>query len=136
VNSTPKPSKSSATLKQRVGQEAAELFGFDGRLTWFGRLRDLVALHLSDLGGEDAASEAEKSIIRRAATLTVELERLDLKFAKAGEASKDDLDLYSRVAANLRRLLESVGLRRRVLDVTPQNIRERLLKQKDVTDVG
>jgi hypothetical protein len=101
-----KPRKSSANHKQRVGQEAAELFGFDGRLTWFGRLRDLVALHLSDLGGEDAASEAEKSIIRRAATLTVELERLDLKFAKAGEASKDDLDLYSRVAANLRRLGE------------------------------
>jgi hypothetical protein len=58
------------------------------------------------------------------------------ELAKAGEANKDDLDLYSRVAANLRRLLESVGLQRRVLDLKPQNIRERLLVKKDVVDVG
>jgi hypothetical protein len=30
-----------------------------------------------------------------------------VKFALAGEASADDIDLYARVAANLRRLLRS-----------------------------
>ena len=82
----------------------------DGRSTWVRRLRDVMALHLSDLGGEAAVSEAERSIIRRASTLTVELERMESKFANAGEADKVALDLYQRTAGNLRRLLESVGL--------------------------
>ena len=71
------------------------------------------------MGGADNTSAAERSIIRRAAVLTTELERLEVKFASAGEASTEDLDAYSRVSANLRRLLEAVGLRRRPRDVTP-----------------
>lgn len=82
-------------------------------------MRDLIALHVSDLGGDDHISEAERSIIRRAATLTVELERLEASFATAGAAKPADLDLYQRTAGNLRRLLESVGLERRARDVTP-----------------
>jgi hypothetical protein len=41
------------------------------------------------------------------------LEVFESKFAKAGQASPDDLDLYQRTAGNLRRLLESVGIQRR-----------------------
>jgi hypothetical protein len=52
--------------------------------------------------------------------MTVELERLEVKFATAGEASPDDLEFYQRTAGNLRRLLESIGLRRRARDVTPR----------------
>ena len=51
--------------------------------------------------------------------LTVELERLQQRFALAGEASGADIDLYARVAANLRRLLEAVGLQRRPREVAP-----------------
>jgi hypothetical protein len=82
-------------------------------------LRDLINLHVSDLGGEAAVSEAERSIVRRAATLTVELERMEAAFATAGEAKPGDLDLYQRTAGNLRRLLEAVGLERRQRNVTP-----------------
>jgi hypothetical protein len=78
-----------------------------------------MGLHLADLGGEGFVSEAERSIIRRAATLTVELERLELKFALAGQACADDLELYQRTANSLRRLLESVGIKRVPRDVTP-----------------
>jgi hypothetical protein len=83
------------------------------------RCKDIIAAHLSDLGGADNASEAERSIIRRASVLTVELERLEVKFALAGEAGTADLDLYQRTAGNLRRLLEAVGLQRRAKDVEP-----------------
>ena len=93
--------------------------GVDGRSTWARRLRDLIELHAADLGGEDAITAAEKSILRRAATLTVELERMELGFAQADGADADSLDLYSRTAGNLRRLLEAVGLQRRSRDVTP-----------------
>jgi hypothetical protein len=91
----------------------------DGRSVWARRARDVYHDHLSDVGGEDNASAAERSIIRRAAILTVELERLETRFAAAGEASERDLDLYQRSAGNLRRLLESVSLRRRPRNVTP-----------------
>ena len=91
--------------------------GVDGRSTWARRLRDLIGMHLADLGGEAAVSAAEASIVRRAATLTVELETMEARFAAAGQASADDLDLYQRTAGNLRRLLESVGLERRAREV-------------------
>ena len=93
--------------------------GVDGRSVWARRLRDLIDIHIEDLGGSDAVTAAERSIVRRASTLTVELERMEARFALAGEASAEELDLYSRTAGNLRRLLESVGLQRRAKDVTP-----------------
>jgi hypothetical protein len=117
ANAQPDTSKPQA--RSRISNGSALLPGVDGRSTWVRRLRDLVKLHLSDLGGDDAVSEAERSIVRRAATLTIELERLELAFALAGEAAPEQIDLYQRTANSLRRLLESVGLERRAKDVTP-----------------
>ena len=108
----PKDAQKSAIANGRL------LPGIDQRSTWVRRCKELIAAHVSDLGGNDAVSTAEHSIVRRAVVLTVELERLEQRFALAGEASADDIDLYARVAANLRRLLESVGLKRRQRDVT------------------
>jgi hypothetical protein len=103
--------------RSRVSNGSALLPGVDGRSTWVRRLRDLIALHLSDLGGDDAVSEAERSIVRRVATLTVELERMESGFALAGEALPGQIDLYQRTANSLRRLLEAIGLERRQRDV-------------------
>ena len=94
------------------------LGGVDGRSTWVRRLHDLIALHLSDLGGEDNVSEAEKRIVRRAATIEVECERMEHKFAQDGEASASDLDRYQRASNTLRRHLETLGIARRARDVT------------------
>jgi hypothetical protein len=105
--------------RSRVTNGSRLLEGIDGRNAWVRRLRDLIALHLSDLGGEDAVSEAERSIIRRIATLTVELERMEAGFAVAGEALPEQIDLYQRTASSLRRLLESIGLERRSRTVVP-----------------
>jgi len=105
--------------RSRVSNGSAVVPGVDGRSTWVRRLRDTMGLHLSDLGGDDAVSEAERSIVRRVATLTVELERMEAGFAVAGEAQPDQLDLYQRTANSLRRLLEAIGLQRRPRDITP-----------------
>ena len=99
----------------------------DNRSGWARRLRDLIELHVTDLGGVDNTSAAERSLIRRAAVLTVELEQLESKFALAGAASANDLDLYQRTAGNLRRLLESIGLSRRAKPV--QTLSEYLASQ-------
>jgi hypothetical protein len=93
------------------------LLAGDNRSAWARRCKDVIALHTSDLGGPDNISAAEASLIRRCATLTVELERMEAAFAVAGEATPDALDLYQRTAGNLRRLLESIGLSRRAKPV-------------------
>jgi hypothetical protein len=91
----------------------------DHRSARMRRLRDLIGMHISDLGGEDACSAAELSIVRRAALLTLELEVMEGKFDQEGEASLKQLDAYQRTANSLRRLLESIGLKRRSRDITP-----------------
>jgi hypothetical protein len=83
------------------------------------RCKDVIAAHLSDLGGEENTSAAERSLVRRASVLSVELEMLERKFALAGEAADaSDLDLYIRGSGGLRRLLEAVGLKRVARDIT------------------
>ena len=81
-------------------------------------MHDLLYLHLSDLGGEDNCSEAEKTLVRRASCLIVELEHMEMLFAN-GDATPQRLELYQRLTNTLRRLLESLGLQRRQRDVTP-----------------
>ena len=91
--------------------------GVDGRSAWSRRAKDVLSAHLSDIPDPTAA---ERSIIRRASVLTVELEKLEAQFALAGEADAETLDLYGRTSGNLRRLLEAVGISRRdARDVTP-----------------
>jgi hypothetical protein len=108
-----------SNARSAISNNTRLLPNVDGRTVWARRLRDLIALHLSDLGGTDVVSEAERSIVRRASCLEVELERLEARFATEGAATPQDLDLYQRASGSLRRLLESVGLRRRARDVTP-----------------
>jgi hypothetical protein len=107
--------------RSRITNGTALLPNVDGRSAWVRRCKDVIAEHLADMGGSDNTSAAERSIVRRAAVLTTELEQLEAKFAAAGQATADDLDLYQRTAGNLRRLLEAVGLHRRARDVTPPN---------------
>jgi hypothetical protein len=105
-------------LKSRTTNGSQLLPGVDGRSAWVRRCKDIINLHVSDLGGIENCSAAEYSIVRRASVLTVELERLEATFANAGEADANVLDQYARVAANLRRLLEAIGLRRRPKDIS------------------
>jgi hypothetical protein len=96
----------------------ALLPGIDGRSMWVRRAKELIDSHTTALGGVDNISPAESALVRRSAVLIVELERLERIFALAGQADADSLDLYARVAGNLRRLLEAVGLKRVPRDVT------------------
>jgi hypothetical protein len=93
--------------------------GFDERSVWARRFRDLIDLHVADLGGFSNVTAAQLSIIRRVAVTVVELENMERRFATDGCASPHSLDLYFRGAGNLRRLLESIGLERRARDITP-----------------
>jgi hypothetical protein len=110
--------ESGPAQRSRVTNGSAFVIG-DNRSPWVRRAKDLVAEHLADLGGVEMCSAAQRSIVRRAAVLEIELESLEAKFSAAGQASASDLDLYGRSSGNLRRLLESLGLERRCKDISP-----------------
>jgi len=79
-----------------------------------------VALFVSDLGGIEHASEAEKALVRWASILCVECENLETQFASSGATDPTALVLYQRTANSLRRMLETLGLERRARDITPK----------------
>ena len=88
----------------------------DGNSAWSRRFRDLVASHVSDLGGIDRLSESQRSLVRRVSAIEVELEQMEGRLSMGEEI---DLDMYTRSASHLRRILESLGLQREPRDVTP-----------------
>ena len=108
--------------RTKVANGSELLPGVDGRSLWVKRCRELIDEHTLDLGGLDNTSAAERSIFRRASVLTVELEHLEVLFATAGQAAPDALDLYQRTAANLRRLFEAIGFKRRAREVNAPSV--------------
>jgi hypothetical protein len=91
----------------------------------------LIVGHISDYGGSDLLSEAQLSLIRRAAAIEAELERLDAMLSRNEHV---DLGQYGRAASHLRRLFETLGLERKARDVTPtlpDILREPVLEAAD-----
>lgn len=105
--------------RSRITNGVQFLLGVDGRSPWVRRCKDVIAAHTTDLGGVENTSSGERSLIRRAAVITTELEQLESRFAMNGIADPSDLSLYFSGANNLRRLLETVGIKRRSRDITP-----------------
>jgi hypothetical protein len=103
--------------KSRIDNGSALLLGVDGRNGWVRRCKSIISGHIDDLGGEANTSAAERSLIRRASVMTVELEKLEVKFATAEIISNAEVEFYMRAAENLSRLLHSVGITRRVKDI-------------------
>jgi hypothetical protein len=86
------------------------LTGGDPNSAWSRRYFDLVSRHISDLGGKDMLSEAQVSLIRRAAALSCEIEAMEARMSQGAEVN---LDSFGRAASHLRRLYETLGLERR-----------------------
>jgi hypothetical protein len=106
-----------APLRSRV-TNGKTLFaqGGDNRGAWARRWRDLFELHLSDYGGRENMSEAELAICGMVSTARVEMEQLAARMSE-GQATSDDVDLFNRLAGNVRRHLETLGLERRARPV-------------------
>ncbi|MEX0405534.1 hypothetical protein ABGN05_07680 [Aquibium sp. LZ166] len=113
--------------RSAVSNGTALFLEADGRSSWAKRFRDLVAGHISDLGGSDCLSEGQRALIRRGAALGTELERMEGRLA---EGLPVDLDLYGRLAAHQRRILESIGLVRKAKDVSPPDLKTYLAAKR------
>ena len=91
----------------------------DANSAWSRRFHDLVISHINDVSaghGANVLSEAQLSLCRRAAAIECELERLDALLSRSETVN---LDAYGRAASHLRRLFETLGVERRLKDVTP-----------------
>src|SRR5262249_13606947 len=127
------PAARARKQRSRITNGSAFVLGTDQRNPWIRRCKDISAAHLSDLGGDDNVSEAQRSLVRRIGVLTTQLERLERRFAQAnGQATASDLDLYVRASGNLRRILQTIGLERRAKPVpTMQEFLRSLPPQED-----
>ena len=81
----------------------------DKRTRLFRRYEAIRGAVLSDMGGEENTSEVQRQLISKFATLALQLETLE---SAAIEGNQIDLDLFGRCAGHLRRIAESLGLRR------------------------
>jgi len=59
-------------------------------------------------------SEAELSLCRRCATLEISLETME---AAMSEGKPADPEVYARIASHLRRILETLGIKRRPREI-------------------
>ena len=94
----------------------------DGRSSWARRARTVARALTIDLGGQGEVSSAERILIRKVATLEVQLAMIEQRMASAeGTATHTDLDLFARGLGHLRRALETLNKRlaRCARDVTP-----------------
>jgi hypothetical protein len=111
----PQPTKRPAAQRSRVANGSKLLPLTDGRSATARRFKDLIDDISGDLGGADRLSEGQRQLIRRAAMLSAESERLEAMSIR-GEAF--DLDAYGVLCDRLGRLLQRIGLHRVPRDVT------------------
>jgi len=113
-----------ACFRSSITNGTALLHNVDARSQSMRRLRDIIAAHQADLGGAGLLSEAQTSLLRRAALLQLQLEMSEAKFAQRedGVATANEMTAYQRISNTLRRLLESLNLHkgRQSRDITPQ----------------
>jgi hypothetical protein len=113
----PKLARRKPEARSRVGNGKTLLPLVDGRSATARRFKDLVEDIAADLGGKDHLSEGQRQLIRRAAMLSAESERMEALAAR-GEA-EFDIDLYGMICDRLGRLFGRLGLERKSKDVTP-----------------
>jgi hypothetical protein len=113
----PKLARRKPEARSRVGNGKTLLPMVDGRSATARRFKDLVEDIAADLGGQDHLSEGQRQLIRRAAMLSAESERMEALAAR-GEA-EFDIDLYGMICDRLGRLFGRLGLERKSKDVTP-----------------
>ncbi len=97
--------KSKGQGRSAISNGSRLLEGIDGRSVGARRFRDLMVAFAEPYGGLAALSEPDQALVRQAASLTLESERLQAAIAR-GEPV--DGDLLIRLASEARRALKGL----------------------------
>jgi hypothetical protein len=106
---SPASSARKPTARSRVTNGKELLANIDGRSTEARRYRDLCFSFADDCGGAAALTEAQRALVRQAAALSVQSEKLQAAMIR-GEAIDDEQ--MTRVANSLSRILSRLGRKR------------------------
>ena len=98
----------SLTNRSRVTNGTRLLEGIDGRTPSARRFRDLIDSFASDLGGMQQLSEAERALVKQAASVTIRAEQLQAGIVRGETVDPDEL---IRLSNTSRRLLASIRRR-------------------------
>jgi hypothetical protein len=90
--------------------------GVDGRSAEARRFKDLVSSFAASLGGEGALTEAERALIRNAASLTVQCERLQAALVAGREVNSEEM---TRLANSSARVLAALRIKGERKEATP-----------------
>ncbi len=119
------PTNSVATTRKkpearsRVSNGNALYLDGDQRTAAARRFRDVLGEIVSDLGGSETLSEAQRQLARRAATLSVQCEALEAQASKSGLLDAETLETYGQLTDRLGRCFQRLGLKRVAKDLTP-----------------
>jgi hypothetical protein len=101
----------SRTLRSRVTNGKDLLANVDGRTAAARRYRDLAIWLADDLGGAASLTEAQRALVRQAAAMIVQSEKLQGEVLR-GEVV--DCEQLTRLANAATRILSRLGLKRTV----------------------
>src|SRR5262249_26868921 len=87
---TPAVAPKKAPARSRVTNGKVILPAIDGRSTTARRYRDLIDQITNDLGGPQMVSEGQRQLIRRAAMLSAEAERLEALACRNERVGKEN----------------------------------------------
>lgn len=96
------------TARSRVTNGKRSLEGIDGRSAGARRFRDLMESFGSDLGGLHQLTEAERALVKQAASVTIRAEQLQAAIVRGEAVDPDEL---TRLSNTSRRLLASIRRR-------------------------
>ncbi len=96
------------TTRSAISNGSRILEGIDGRSTGARRFKDLIESFSRDMGGIERLSEAEQTLVRQAASLTMRAEQLQSAIVRGEAIDPDELIRLSNTA---RRCLKAVQRR-------------------------
>ena len=108
--------KRSPTVRSRITNGRDLLANVDGRTADARRYRDLAASLADDLGGASGLTEAQRALVRQAAAMIVQSERLQSAVLR-GELV--DVEQLTRLANAATRILSRLGIKRERADAGP-----------------
>ncbi|SEE09125.1 hypothetical protein SAMN05519104_5181 [Rhizobiales bacterium GAS188] len=127
----PTIARPSRTNRSKVTNGTRMLAGIDGRSEQGRRYRDLMRSFASDIGGLQSLNESEMAMVRQAAALTAQSERMQADVVNDAGVDAEQLTRLLNSQKRALGALETIK-RRRLAQLAPRSLSEALRAASDV----